>query len=83
MCSPRLFARELTGKECQQLTDAVRHGQSAEDLLCPRADANLPVLPQVRRLVRCRPVQSHTLPARLISHVRIVTISPGRAPVSS
>jgi len=29
MCSPRLFARELTGKECQQLTDAVRHGKSA------------------------------------------------------
>ena len=29
MCSPRLFARELSGKERQQLTDAVRHGKSA------------------------------------------------------
>ena len=29
MCSPRLFARELTGKERQQLMDAVRHGKSA------------------------------------------------------
>ena len=29
MGSPRLFARELTGKEGQQLTDAVRHSKSA------------------------------------------------------
>ena len=29
MCSPRLFARELRSKECQQLTDAVRHSKSA------------------------------------------------------
>ncbi len=28
MCSPRLFARELNGKECQQLINAVRHGKS-------------------------------------------------------
>ena len=29
MRSPRLFAREVTGAERQQLTDAVRHGKSA------------------------------------------------------
>jgi transposase len=29
MCTPRLFAREVAGKERQQLTDAVRHGRSA------------------------------------------------------
>lgn len=29
MCTPSLFAREVTGKERQQLTDAVRHGKSA------------------------------------------------------
>jgi transposase len=29
MCSPRLFARELIGKERQQLPDAVRHSKSA------------------------------------------------------
>jgi transposase len=29
MCSPRLFAREVTGAERHQLTDAVRHGKSA------------------------------------------------------
>ena len=29
MGSPRLFARQLTGKERQQLTDAVRHSKSA------------------------------------------------------
>jgi transposase len=29
MCSPRLFAREVTGAERQQLTDAVRYSKSA------------------------------------------------------
>lgn len=29
MCTPRLFARKVTGEERQQLTDTVRHGKSA------------------------------------------------------